>query len=185
MGVKHDIPRDLTMNELNEILKYILPALVVFVATFFVMRKFLDNEYKKLLFEIKKSNLKTITPIRLQAYERAALFLERINMENLIKRVNVPGMKADQLQMALINSIRSEYEHNLSQQIYMSDETWESVKSAKEETVKIIHMSMAALGGKGSSLDLTKAIFEKIEEEKTPPYQKAINQLKKEVRHIF
>ena len=114
------------MSEFLEILKYTLPSLVVFIAAFFVMKKFLDNEYRKLLFELKRGNLKTITPIRLQAYERSILFLERINMENMIKRVNKADMKADQLQMALITSIRREDEHILSQQIYMSDDAWDA-----------------------------------------------------------
>lgn len=173
------------MEELFEILKYTLPSVIVFVAVFFVMKKFLDNEFRKQLFELKKSNLKTITPIRLQAYERATLFLERINMENLVKRVTQANMKADQLQIALISAIRSEYEHNLSQQIYMSEEAWSAVKNAREETVKIIHMSMAQIGGKGSALDLTKAIFTKLEEEKNAPYHKAIAVLKKEVKQLF
>jgi len=173
------------MDELFEILKYTLPSLIVFVASFFVMKKFLDNEYRKQLFELKKSSMKTITPIRLQAYERATLFLERINMENLITRVNKPGMMADQLQLALITSIRSEYEHNLSQQIYMSDDAWDAVKTAKEETVKIVHLSMANIGGKGTSMDLSKSIFAYLEEEGTSPYVKAVSVLKREVKHLF
>ena len=173
------------MSEFLEILKYTLPSLVVFIAAFFVMKKFMDNEYRKLLFELKRGNLKTITPIRLQAYERSILFLERINMENMIKRVNRPDMKADQLQMALITSIRSEYEHNLSQQIYMSDDAWEALKTAKEETVKIVHMSMASIGGKGTSMDLAKAIFANLDEEEVPPYLKGIGKIKREVKHLF
>lgn len=173
------------MNEWLEILKYTLPSVVVFLATFYVLRTMLANDQKKMLFELKKSNLKSITPIRLQAYERGILFLERINMENLIKRVNQPGMKPEQLQMALVNAIRSEYEHNLSQQIYMSQHAWEAIKEAKEETVKIVHMAMSTLHGKGKSMDLITAIFTYIEDNPPPPTQKAINLLKKEVKHLF
>lgn len=173
------------MDHAYEILKYTIPSIIVFAAAFLVMRKFLDSEQKKLLFDLKKSSLRSITPMRLQAYERAALFLERINMENLIKRVTQPGMRADQLQMALISAIRSEYEHNLSQQIYMSDDAWASVRSAKEETVKIVHLAMAQLNGSGNAIDLSKAIFLKLEEDGRAPYDKAIEVLKREVRHLF
>ena len=173
------------MEEALEILKYTVPAIIVFVATFFVLKKFLDNEYRKQLFELKKSSMKTITPMRLQAYERAVLFLERINVENMVKRVTKPNMKADQLQMALVQSIRSEYEHNLSQQIYMSEDAWNAVKVAREETVKLIHMAMAEIGGKGSAMDLTQSLFRKVEEEDIPPYEKGISILKKEVKHLF
>ena len=94
-------------------------------------------------------------------------------------------MRADQLQMALISAIRSEYEHNLSQQIYMSDDAWASVRSAKEETVKIVHLAMAQLNGSGNAIDLSKAIFLKLEEDGRAPYDKAIEVLKREVRHLF
>ena len=70
------------MQEIFEILKYTIPSLIVFVVAFFIMKKFLDNEYRKMQFELKKGNMKTIIPIRLQAYERSTMFLERINMDN-------------------------------------------------------------------------------------------------------
>ena len=173
------------MEDIFEILKYTIPSIIVFVAAFFVMKKFLDNEYRKQVFELKSANLKQITPIRLQAYERSTLFLERIGMENMIKRVNQAGMKADQLHVALITSIRHEYEHNLSQQIYMSSDAWEAVKEAKEETLRIIHTAMASLGGKGHAMDLTTSIFTQLEELGTAPNQKAIEVLKREVRRLF
>ena len=173
------------MEEIFEILKYTIPSLIVFVAAYFILKKFMDNEYRKQVFELKQSNLKQITPIRLQAYERSTLFLERIGMENMIKRVNKAGMKAEQLHAALITSIRDEYEHNLSQQIYMSSDAWEAVKEAKEETLRILHTAMASIGGKGNVMDLSTAVFTILEEEGTPPNQKAIEILKREVRRLF
>ena len=173
------------MQELYEILKYTLPSIIVFVAVFFVLKKFLDNEYRKSVFDLRKSNLKLITPIRLQAYERSALFLERIGMENLITRVTQPKMSAEQLHVTLITSIRSEYEHNLSQQIYMSSDAWDAVKGAREETVKIIHTAMAAIKAQGAAIDLTTSIFTLLESVDVPPNRKAIEILKIEVRRLF
>ena len=173
------------MQEVYEILKYTLPSLIVFLAVFFVLKKFLDNEYRKSVFDLKKSNLKLITPIRLQAYERSALFLERIGMENLITRVTQPGMNAEQLHVKLITSIRSEYEHNLSQQIYMSNDAWNAVKEGREETLKIIHTAMANTKSKGTAIELTTSIFTLLENIDVPPNQKAIEVLKKEVRRLF
>lgn len=173
------------MQELYEILKYTLPSLIVFLAVFLVLKKFLDNEHRKSVFDFKKSNLKLITPIRLQAYERSALFLERIGMENLITRVNQPRMSAEQLHLNLITSIRSEYEHNLSQQIYMSSDAWNAVKDAREETVKIIHTAMANIKSKGTAIELATSIFNLLEEYNMPPNQKAIEIIKKEVRRLF
>ena len=173
------------MHEIIEILKYTIPSLVVFVAAFFIMKKFMDNEYRKVLIELKKGNMKTILPIRLQAYERSALFLERINMDNLIKRITQPKMTSKDLHVALINAIRTEYEHNLSQQIYMSNDAWDGIKKAKEETLKIVHMSMAQIRNKGGAMDLATCIFKNMEELKNSPSQIAISIIKKEVKYLF
>ena len=94
----------------------------------------LDNKQKKRLLELKKDERKVITPIRLQAYERSTLFLERISPEALIPRVHKNGMSARQLQQEMLNDVRREFDHNLSQQMYMSDQVWMVIKKAKEET---------------------------------------------------
>jgi len=173
------------MQEIFEILKYTIPSLVVFLVAFLIMKKFLDNEYRKLQYELKKGNMKTVLPIRLQAYERSTMFLERINIENLIKRITQPKMNASQLHFAMITAIRTEYEHNLSQQIYMSNDAWDAIKKAKEETLKIIHMSMAQIGNKGGAMELTTSIFSSMEELKRSPSQIAIEVIKKEVKFLF
>jgi hypothetical protein len=94
-------------------------------------------------------------------------------------------MTAEQLHLTLITSIRSEYEHNLSQQIYMSSDAWNAVKEAREETVKIIHTAMAAIKAKGTAIELTTSIFTQLENVDVPPNQRAIEVLKKEVRRLF
>jgi len=134
---------------------------------------------------LKKGNMKTIIPIRLQAYERSTLFLERINMDKLIKRITQPNMTSKDLHLALINTIRTEYEHNLSQQIYMSNDAWDGIKKAKEETLKVVHMSMAQIGHKGTAMDLTTAVFTNMEELRNTPSQIAISVIKKEVKYLF
>lgn len=78
------------MEEILDILKYILPSLVVLAATLLVIKKFMDAEQRKHMYEIRKENQKVTTPLRLQAYERIVLFLERISPENLVLRVHKP-----------------------------------------------------------------------------------------------
>jgi hypothetical protein len=174
------------MNEALEILKYTVPALIVFLAVFFIMKKFMDNEYRKLVFELKRSNQKLTTPVRLQAYERAILFLERISMDNLIRRVMKPTMTAKQFETSLIRAIRSEYEHNQSQQLYMSNSAWEGVKVATEEVIKIIHISAAQLKDKQSSAyDLSKIIFDVWGKMQKSPVRVAVDILKKEIRQLY
>ena len=124
------------MDEVFELLKLILPAGIVFLTTYYLVKSFLTNEQNKKKVDLKLANQEVITPIRLQAYERIVLFLERINPTSLVMRVEKTGSSAS-FQGELLKSIRNEFEHNLSQQIYMSNKSWDAVLKAKEETIKI------------------------------------------------
>ena len=173
------------MDAFFEILKYILPAIIVFLTSFYFLKKFLDNEDKKRMASIKGEGHKFVTPIRFQAYERMIIFLDRISPESLLMRVHKPGMSARHFQTELLQSIRTEYEHNISQQIYVSNAGWDLVKRSKEETIKIINIASAKVNDNASGLDLSKAIFNIISEIGKIPTQMAIDFLKKEIRHSF
>ncbi len=108
------------MEALTDILKITIPALIVFLTAWVLLRNMIRNDQDKRRQELILQNSRTVTPIKLQAYERIVLFLERISLESLLVRVSTTDMTASQLHTALLNTIRSEFEHNLSQQIYMS-----------------------------------------------------------------
>src|ERR1700722_17173565 len=112
------------LKDLVEVFKYILPALIVFLTAYFLLTRYInkDNTYKALQLKMKRD--KEIMMLRLQAYERLALFLERINPASVISRIRTPDMMATELQYAVVKNIREEYEHNLSQQIYVSSDCW-------------------------------------------------------------
>jgi len=84
--------------EIIEMIKYSVPALIVFFTAFFMMRYYMQKEARERKVDLVIRNQQTITPLRLQAYERLALFLERINPESMLMRVNQPGMNSQQLQ---------------------------------------------------------------------------------------
>jgi hypothetical protein len=173
------------MDTFLEILKYILPSMIMFGALYFVMNRFLDTEHRKQLMLLKKENTSITTPLRLQAYERFVLFLERIVLDKLILRVNRPGMDAKFLQAALLKTVEEEFNHNLTQQLYTSVTSWETVKQAKEETIKIINIAGANLPAGAQSADLAKNIFEILTGLEKQPAQFAILTLKKEIRLLF
>lgn len=173
------------MEELLDLLKYTVPALVVFVACFFILKKFMDNEYRKQLLELRKANQNYTTPLRLQAYERMVLFLERVSLNNLVSRVQKRGMSAKQFQSDLIVTVRTEFEHNLSQQIYVSQTAWETVKLAKEEVIKVINVSATQVRDDATSAELSQKIFEILLKLEVSPTQMAISTIKKEVRQLF
>lgn len=173
------------MYDFLEILKYILPSLVVFLTSFFVIKLFFDNEHKKKQSEFLHITGNITLPIRLQAYERLVLFLERISPASLLVRVYITNMSASQFQMTLIKNIREEFEHNLSQQVYVSSQAWELVKNAKEEMLKLINTSMGELNDNASASDLSKKIFEKTVLSDKSPINKATEHLKSEIRQLF
>ncbi len=172
-------------EEILEIVKILLPAGLVFAATYFVLRSFLQREFRDQMVEIRKQHRDTLTPVRLQAYERLILFLERISPNNLLLRVHQSGMSAKYLRAELLRTIREEYEHNLSQQIYVSNKTWDLVKRAKEEMIKLINTEAEQLKDDATGIDLSKKIFNKTSQMEQLPTQVAANYLKNEVRNYF
>lgn len=168
-----------------EILKYTIPALIVFSTTYFVLTKLLNNEDKRRKVEAILNNQKLITPIRLQAYERMILMLERISPQSLIVRSQKPKMTNQQLQSALLKNIRSEFEHNMAHQLYISDKAWEKIKAAKENMLKIINQNAISLKPNDPAINLSKYILEKMLQPDKDPTQKAIIYLKSEIRELF
>ena len=173
------------MDMLFDILKIVLPATLVFVTAWVLFGKMFRNEQDRRRQELVMQNSRTIVPIRLQAYERLILFLERISMESLLVRVNQPGMSAAQLHSALLNTVRSEFEHNLSQQIYMSQQAWEVIKNARSNTIKIINTVAGNLPETATSVDLSKNLLEKVMEMEKEPTQIAIEFVKTEISRLL
>ena len=173
------------MSDFLEILKYILPSLVVFFTTFYLVRKYFESEERKLKHQRMINNQNMITPLRLQAYERLIIFLERISPENLVIRVNRTGYTAQQLQTEMLSTIRSEFEHNLSQQIYVSHSAWEMLKAARARTIHLINTTAAKIDKNTPSLQLSKAILESLVENEDEPCASAIKMIKKEIGEMF
>lgn len=173
------------MEVLLEILKFTIPALIVFFTVFFFLRTWSRQEDKRRDHEFNLQLKDDILPVRLQAYERIILFLERIAPESILLRLNRNGMSSSQLQTELQNTIRQEYEHNLAQQTYISSEAWDKVQIAKNQILKLISESAAELKDNASGNTLGKLVLEKMMELKTPPSQAAVSFLKKEVQDLF
>ena len=168
-----------------EILKYILPSIVVLLASYFAMKAFFENEQNKRRMDLRTSNQKLITPIRLGAYERLVILLERIQPDSMIMRLQQNGITSQKLHADLLSLIRAEFEHNLSQQVYVSNQTWEVIKSAKENTVKLINMAAAGIKPDSTSYELSKAILEMMMQANKTPSVVGIEFLKNEVRQYF
>lgn len=174
------------MNALVEILKITIPAAAVFAAVYFLVKRFLDNDQKRREHQLKTSSQAIITPLKIQAYERIIIFLERINPNSLVVRVNKNNMTARQLHLDLVSAIKSEYEHNLSQQIYISEGSWQFVKTAKEEIIQLINISSSKVASDANSSELAIMILNITANlDKKLPSEAAIEYIKKEIARTF
>lgn len=168
------------MNQLIETLMYFVPALLVLGAVYMILKQFLQNEQKLKMIELRKKTNSDTLALKLQAYERLLVLLERITPSSMLLRVNQPGYGARQLHAEMLQNIRSEFEHNLSQQLYVSHDAWEMVKRAKDNVIHILNIAMQSTGEGKSAADLGKIIIDLMIKHDNVPTQMAIDYLKKE-----
>jgi hypothetical protein len=173
------------MLALYELLKYTVPSLVVLATAYYLLKMFLDKETEKVQMRMRLDVQKISLPVRMQAYERLVLLLERIEPAGLLVRTNLPGMNATQLQSALVHTIRSEFEHNLSQQLYVSTKAWEMVRNAREETIKRINTAAMKLTPEATSTDLASLILINDIDAEQSVVKGALDLLKTEARNNF
>lgn len=172
------------MSEFLDILKYILPSLVILVILYVMLRKLLPKE-KPEPITAQDDKSRIITTVQLQAYERIILLLERISPNNLLMRVSQAGMKVDDLKRNMIKSVREEFDHNISQQLYISSQAWELVKNAKENMINIINQAGNKVKEGANIPSFSQAIFDKYFEQKKPFIDVAIEFLKQELREKY
>lgn len=173
------------MDALIEYGKILLPASIVLYGVYLMVRSFINKEIELKRLEVRSRSIETILPNRLQAYERICLFLERISPPNLLLRLNNPIYSARELHKILLDEIRNEYNHNVSQQIYMSEDVWNMVRNAKEDLVIMINEASSAMAPDATGLDLSRKVFELSMEKTVEPISHALGELKKEIQQTF
>lgn len=171
------------------VLVAIMPSVVVFLTAFYSIRHFLGarsaERQAERIAETRKDDHKQVLPLRLQAYERLTLFLERIEPGPLLLRVHRSGMDARDLHGAVTGAIREEFEHNVTQQIYVSDRAWQKVRQAKDETIRLVNLSLDQVGDGASSSELSRRVFENSGRLSHTPTQEGLVAVKDEVRRLF
>lgn len=173
------------MNEITAVILIVLTGVIVFATAYFLLKMFFENEKKQRSWEYKTQHMKITIPLRLQAYERMILFLERMSPNSLILRLQTQNQKARQLQMDMLSLIRSEFEHNLAQQLYLSKQSWDVIVSAKENVIKIINLAAEEVDPNASSIELSKKIIAKWLALNPTPLRTAIDYLKNEASQLF
>lgn len=168
------------MDYFFQILVITVPSAVVLIVAVQMMKE-RDEKWSK--YNSPSTNGSPSKPqVNFQAYERLVLYLERSNPVNMVMRMNRPGISAKMLEGEMVKSIREEFEHNLSQQIYVSDDIWKLIKQAKEETIKLISLASSRCSEKQTGMDLSKILLELAGAIAEFPHDVAIRYLKQELR---
>lgn len=178
---------DTTTTTLLEILKYTLPALIVLGASYLIVQKFLIAQTQRKQLALFQDAQDITLRLRLQAYERLVLFIERINPRQMIPRLYDPAMTVQDLQQAIVITIRAEFEHNLSQQIYVSKNVWETVKNVKEQEINMVHFIAKQLSADAPAKDLHARILDYVlkAKEEEMPTDVALHIINTEVRTLL
>lgn len=163
----------------------VIPALLVLLTAWILINNLLQSFVNQRNTDLRKANLQYITPVRLRAYERLMLLLERTNPENLILNNFKEPMTCFDLQITLQNVIRQEFAHNFSQQIYVSNQLWESIENSKESLLNLINLCAVKCPSDTDGAVLAEGIITIYSGEPENPTEIAIELLKKEISDFF
>jgi hypothetical protein len=173
------------MDVVLEILKYALPSIFLLILAYMMLNNFMENEEKRRIYFLRKETQKVAFPVRMAAYERLALFLERITPNQLIVRVSSQGLTVRQYQNLLVKNIRNEFEHNVSQQLYVSDKAWRYVVSAKSGVVGKINQIAKEMDPETPAIELATKLLNHFMELDVEPTKAALYYLKNEIANEF
>jgi hypothetical protein len=173
------------MDNLTDLIQILVPAGLVLYAMFLVVRSFLQKQFEAQMVSLKMKTTDTVLPIRLQAYERVCLLLERVSPNNMLLRLTDPAISAFDFQEILLTEIREELNHNLSQQLYMSDVAWNKVRSTVNVIIAVIQDASQEMTADKSSIDLAQNIFDKMMKLDADPVGDTLTFVKNEIRQIF
>lgn len=170
-------------QQLLNLLMYTIPALVTGAIAFLFFREHIDNENNRRHFLIKRDLKKESFPLRLQAYERMSLFLERIKPQKLLTRINPTSSNKEDYENLLVATIEQEFEHNLTQQVYVTDQCWSIIMAAKNATIQLIRK--ANMNEKTDSANKLREVVLTELMDKPAPSNAALSFIKEEVRELW
>ncbi|MEN8137994.1 MAG: hypothetical protein ABFR62_06145 [Bacteroidota bacterium] len=172
------------MDVIIEFLKYIIPSVVVGVIAMYFLKIFFKEENLKRFHELKLSKVKESLPIRLQAYERLTLLLERISLVSLARRMPANIDSTELYKNVLIKQINDEFDHNISQQVYVTPQLWKMIETAKNATIVAVNFTHQKLEEGQGVMDYQHILFTG-EEDHDNPIKLALAKLKNEISQEF
>lgn len=175
-----------SMELFLELLKFTIPGLIVFATAYLMLKLYLEDHQRLQNNQLRNEAMKISLPIRLQAFERLTLLCDRADITNTLLRVRNAGMTMGGLRAALIMAVRQEFEHNASQQLYVSDTLWKIITIARDETLKIISDAAEGLSPDQPDDEYVARILQILDEQEgLGPLQRAIVAIRTEAGRLF
>jgi len=168
-----------------DILKFTLAGTAVFFIAYSTIKAEIEKSRHLKLLDLKKSAQATTLPLRLQAHERIVLLIERINPSSLLVRTHSPGLNVFQMQQILTSEIQNEFQHNITQQVYLSNHAWIMVRRLKDDTINLINQSAKTLDPDAPSIELSKLILNHMTSLEDNPYDAALALIKADIQEVF
>ena len=172
-------------SSLIDVIKYTVAGLAVVALAYYLVRPHLDRAESFQLLELRKAVANQTLPLKLQAYERVVLFIERVNPANMLIRLSANEFSASELHSMVVAEIRNEYQHNVTQQLYVTTRAWGVVKRMKDNTLSVVNNAVKALPENATGLELSKVILAHLSQLEDNPYEIATGLIKKDIEELF
>lgn len=172
------------MELLVDVLKISLPAIVLAITVVVIISKHFKNERDLYQKEISLKDREVSLPLKFQAFERLVLLMERISLNNLLLRIPSAGQNVADFRLELLRNVTHEFEHNLSQQLYVSNACWEKIKEAKNYVLATINTIGESKDGMEPATELFDQLIAHITNQDISPIDEAIFMLKKEADNM-
>ena len=168
------------MEAFWELLKITLPALIVVLTVYILLKNYLEKQYQLKTIEYKESQQRITLPMRLQAYERLSLFVERIAIPNLVFRLRAEDSSVTAMRVALMMAVQQEYEHNITQQVYVSKNLWEILRLSRDNVINTVDQIADGLDGNAPADELSARLLQYAGTQQVSMQTKALEAIKKE-----
>jgi hypothetical protein len=173
------------INILLDILKLTVAGTGVVWIAFYLIKPYLDKTERLQVLELKKSADNQTLPLRLQAYERIVLLVERINPASLLLRLNGSSYPAAELLRLAVQEVNNEYQHNITQQVYVSSRAWAVVRRLKDDTIGLLNNTLRQMPDHANGLDYSRALLTHLSQLDDNPYETAAAMIHKDLEELF
>jgi hypothetical protein len=163
-----------------ELLILVIPSIVIFLTVYFLFKKFFEGQLRMKMMDVTQDKKSETITLKIQAYERLLLFCERIQIPTLLLRATKSDSSAKAAASTMVLMIQQEYEHNVTQQLYVSDKLWEIIQLAKNQMIEIVSQVVASIPENASVDELRGALMDYYNKEDRTPIETAKLAIKRE-----